>query len=103
MFRLPLFALNPVLIHFLAILFSHLGENRAFAWFKWNRANGRYSEYDYQNEIAENCSGLVEDSDNWIVDSENNTKQESIDFISPNKNIEPNYDYYSTKEDDPPF
>lgn len=91
---------DMVKVKVLKVKFSHLGENRAFVWYKWNRANGRYSEYDYQTENAEMCSGINEDCTNWIVESENAVKQESIEFINPNKNIEPNTNFDNEFEQD---
>ena len=81
-----------VKIKVLKVKFSHLGENHAHVWYKWNRKNGRYSEYDYQKQKPEECDNLFEDDSNWLTNQENNTKQESIEF-NPNKNIEPNTNF----------
>ena len=88
--------LDMVMIQVLKVKFSHLGENRAFVWYKWNRVNGRYSDYDYQSENPELCSGIKEDSTNWIIQEENNINQNNIDFYdnpndyNPNSTFEPN-------------
>ena len=93
---------DMVKIKVLKVKFSHLGENRAFVWYKWNRLNGRYSEYDYQSENPEMCSGINEDCENWIVQSENNTKQETIDFWdNPSNTVQfkPNVNFYENDKE----
>lgn len=91
---------DMVKIQVLKVKFSHLGENHALVWYKWNRKNGRFSEYGYQTGRPEMCSELDEDCTNWIIEGQNNIKQESIEFINPNNHIEPNddFDYGPTNE-----
>lgn len=97
------FELDMVMIKVLKVKFAHLGENRASAWYKWNRLNGRYSEYEYQSEVAEQCTNLVVDNNNWIIDDSNNSEQSKIEY-NPNSNIEPNYDFTDTNIlEDAPF
>lgn len=84
---------DMVKIKVLKVKFSHLGENRAHVWYKWNRNNGRYSEYEYQDQIAERCSGIIEDNNNWIIEGENNQQQEQIEFTPSTKDIKPNTEF----------
>jgi twinkle protein len=89
------YELDLVKIKVLKVKFAHLGENRAFCWFKWNRANGRYSDFNYQSENPELCANMVEDNSNWIVNDENEINQKPIDFwedenaYNPNSTLEP--------------
>jgi len=92
--------LDMVKVKVLKVKFQHLGENRKYIWCKWNRLNGRYIEYDHQSEKPEMCSGILDDNSNWIVEAENGIKQDEIEFINPNKNIEPNYNFDNDYEPD---
>jgi twinkle protein len=89
--------LDMVMIQVLKVKFSHLGENKAFVWYKWNRSNGRYSDYEYQSEKAELCSEIKEDFTNWIVKNENEINQNGIGFwddpnnYNPNSTFDPDY------------
>jgi twinkle protein len=87
------YELDMVKVKVLKVKFSHLGTNRAHVWYKWNRNNGRYSEFTYQDKEAIKCSNCEEDNSNWIVEDENTTKQESIEFAQPVNRIEPNYNF----------
>lgn len=86
------FELDMVKIKVLKVKFAHLGENRAGVWYRWNRLNGRYSEYDYQSENPEQCQNLVVNNDNWIIEQTNNVKQSEFEY-NPNASIEPNMEF----------
>jgi len=90
---------DMVLIEVLKVKFSWLGENNSGTWFKWNRSNGRYSEYDFQSDNAEQCCNPIVDNDNWIIEEENKTEQNKFDFYDPDGYLNPS----SRIEPDNPF
>jgi len=93
------FEFDMVLVEVLKVKFAHLGENKAQTWFKWNRANGRYSEFSYQSENPELCSNLKIDDSNWIIQKENNIDQSNINYYESSY-LEPNY---NLNDEDVPF
>ena len=61
------YANDMVKIKVLKVKFSHLGKNNKHVWTKWNTSNGRYVDFEEQNELAEQtCGGLYDDS-NWVA------------------------------------
>lgn len=58
----------------LKVKFSHLGENNAHVWLKWNKANGRYSDFNLQNSDGTMLGEPNVDNTNWF----DFTKKEDI-------------------------
>jgi len=73
---------NLVKVKVLKVKFSHLGENNAHTWLKWNKTNGRYIDHEYQHDKAENVERPIIDDSNWIIKEENNIQQQGFDFNS---------------------
>lgn len=67
-------------IKVLKVKYSHLGENNAHVWLRWNRNNGRYIDFKDQDAKANNVRGPIIDDSNWITADENKTEQSSIPF-----------------------
>lgn len=98
--------LDMVKIKVLKVKFSHLGKNRAHVWYRWNRNNGRYTEYGFQDQNAERCDNPQDDNSNWLIEEENSIQQDTFEFSSPSGEIKPNYDFgddYMPTKDDIPF
>ena len=74
------YATDSVKIKVLKVKFSHLGENNAFRWFKWNINNGRYSEFGQYNELPELCEDLRVDNSNWFSNEEKNVQQSVMEL-----------------------
>lgn len=51
----------------LKVKFNHLGETEAFSWYEWNLRNGRYTDFEDQNEDPNNVRGSLEDNSNWLA------------------------------------
>lgn len=58
---------SMVKIKVLKVKFSHLGDNNAHCWLRWNEMNGRYSDYEIQNELPDLCDKIINDNSNWIT------------------------------------
>ena len=69
-----------VKVKVLKVKFSHLGENNEHCWVKWNKNNGRYTDYLYQSKEAQNVANPQPDDSNWIIERENNIEQPELDF-----------------------
>ena len=57
---------DVVKVKVLKVKFSHLGDNNAFVWFKWNKSNGRYSEHSSHDDNPENLGIAHHDDSNWM-------------------------------------
>lgn len=71
---------NLVKVKVLKVKYSHLGENNAHIWLRWNGNNGRYIDFKDQDAKANNVRGPIIDDSNWITADENKTEQSSIPF-----------------------
>lgn len=69
-----------VKVKVLKVKFSHLGENNEHCWVKWNKNNGRYTDYLCQSKEAQNVANPQPDDSNWIIERENNIEQPELDF-----------------------
>lgn len=69
-----------VKVKVLKVKFSHLGENNEHCWVKWNKSNGRYTDYLYQSKEAQNVANPQPDDSNWIIEREKNIDQPELDF-----------------------
>ena len=61
-----------VKIKILKVKFSHLGQNDASFYMKWNKRNGRYSDFMEQRNNPQEMSFPIEDNKNY-VDFKKNT------------------------------
>lgn len=71
---------NLVKVKVLKVKYSHLGENNAHVYLRWNGNNGRYIDFKNQDAKANNVRGPIIDDSNWITADENKTEQSSIPF-----------------------
>jgi twinkle protein len=81
------YANEMVMIKVLKVKFSHLGENNAHTWLRWDSKCGRYLDFAEQNESAEQTTGLISDNTNWLDDKP--IEQELQIPIQNNKGLEP--------------
>lgn len=58
---------KKVKIKNLKVKFNHLGETEAFSWFEWNVHNGRYTDFEIQDEDVNRIGKPLEDRTNWLV------------------------------------
>ena len=57
---------DATLFKVLKCKFSFLGENGAQCWYKWNKNNGRYSEFGIHSDKIEECSNVMYDDSNMF-------------------------------------
>jgi len=70
-----------VKIKVLKVKFSHLGENNAHVWLRWNEHNGRYNDFKVQHKNADCVGDMVIDMSNWVIADElSGSTQISIDY-----------------------
>lgn len=60
------FANEATMIRILKCKFSFLGETGSQVWFKWNKNNGRYSDYAVHSDKIEECSDVIFDNSNMF-------------------------------------
>jgi twinkle protein len=86
------------------VKFSHLGQNNKFVWLKWNEANGRYTDFESQDENPELCQTILTDNSNWLI---KDSPQINMDLrIEPMQKkesveIESNNDFYDQISETP--
>ena len=78
-----------VKIKVLKVKFSHLGENNAHIWMKWDSQSGRYQDHKFQHDSPEQVSGVIEDNSNWL--DSNNVEQ--VEIKQEPQQIKPNEDF----------
>lgn len=94
-----------VKVKVLKVKFSHLGENNAHIWLRWNKNSGRYVDFENQDAKALNVSKPVYDDSNWFIQREKNAEQSSIDFspVKTPEELEADFIADVTPESDLPF
>jgi twinkle protein len=69
------------------VKFSHLGKNNAHVYYKWNHANGRYSDFIGQNKQPENLHTPIIDNTNYMIEKESNAEQTELNIDQNHKPI----------------
>lgn len=65
---------DATMIKVLKCKFSFLGENGAQCWYKWNKDNGRYSEFRNHSDKVEECTGVMYDNTNLFAPQSNESE-----------------------------
>lgn len=86
------FTNDLIKIKVLKCKFSHLGENNAFVYMRWNKNNGRFMEFESNYQNPEECGAPMFDETNYFNDVQPESK--------PLENYDPfeNNDFLLTEE-----
>lgn len=60
------FTNEATMIKVLKCKFSFLGETGSQCWYKWNKNNGRYSEFEVHGDEIEECHNVIYDNSNMF-------------------------------------
>jgi len=77
------YANDLVKVKVLKVKFAHLGINEAETYFRWNKSNGRFSEFREQITNPNLAGDCIIDNSNYFVEAaENDRNEQSIQVQS---------------------